>query len=82
MANTPACCPVDVSKATCANMRATCRVSGEARIVSYDLRSSTDQLFGLGAGCEGAMDILLTRVGRRPRAGNPCPPGGRLPARR
>lgn len=37
--------------------------NGAARIVSYDLRSSTDQLFGLGAGCEGAMDILLTRVG-------------------
>jgi xanthine/CO dehydrogenase XdhC/CoxF family maturation factor len=37
--------------------------NGMARIVSYDLRSSTDQLFGLGAGCEGAMDILLTRVG-------------------
>ncbi len=36
--------------------------SGRARIVSYDLRSSTDQLFGLGAGCEGAMDILLSRV--------------------
>jgi xanthine dehydrogenase accessory factor len=36
--------------------------TGAARIVSYDLRSSTDQLFGLGAGCEGAMDILLTRV--------------------
>ena len=36
--------------------------TGEARIVSYDLRSTTDQLFGLGAGCEGAMDILLTRV--------------------
>jgi xanthine dehydrogenase accessory factor len=36
--------------------------TGIARIVSYDLRSSTDQLFGLGAGCEGAMDILLTRV--------------------
>ncbi|MDF3022087.1 MAG: hypothetical protein K0Q92_3390 [Steroidobacteraceae bacterium] len=36
--------------------------TGEARIVSYDLRSSTDQLFGLGAGCEGAMDILLTRA--------------------
>jgi xanthine dehydrogenase accessory factor len=36
--------------------------TGLARIVSYDLRSSTDQLFGLGAGCEGAMDILLTRV--------------------
>ncbi len=36
--------------------------SGQARIVSYDLRSTTDQLFGLGAGCEGAMDVLLTRV--------------------
>ena len=36
--------------------------SGRARIVSYDLRSSTDQLFGLGAGCEGAMDVLLSRV--------------------
>ena len=37
--------------------------SGQGRIVSYDMRSSTDQLFGLGAGCEGAMDVLLTRVG-------------------
>ena len=37
--------------------------NGLAHIVSYDLRSSTDQLFGLGAGCEGAMDILLTRIG-------------------
>jgi xanthine dehydrogenase accessory factor len=37
--------------------------TGVARIVSYDLRSSTDQLFGLGAGCEGAMDILLVRLG-------------------
>lgn len=36
--------------------------SGRARIVSYDLRSTTDQLFGLGAGCEGAMDILLVRI--------------------
>jgi xanthine dehydrogenase accessory factor len=36
--------------------------TGVAEIVSYDLRSTTDQLFGLGAGCEGAMDILLTRV--------------------
>jgi xanthine/CO dehydrogenase XdhC/CoxF family maturation factor len=37
--------------------------TGHARIVSYDLRSKDDQLFGLGAGCEGAMDILLTRHG-------------------
>lgn len=36
--------------------------TGQARIVSYDLRSTTDQLFGLGAGCEGAMDVLLSRV--------------------
>ncbi len=35
--------------------------TGAARIVSYDLRSKDDQVFGLGAGCEGAMDILLTR---------------------
>jgi len=35
--------------------------TGLSRIVSYDLRSTTDQLFGLGAGCEGAMDVLLTR---------------------
>jgi xanthine dehydrogenase accessory factor len=37
--------------------------TGMARIIRYDLRSTTDQLFGLGAGCEGAMDILLTRHG-------------------
>src|SRR6185503_20319914 len=37
--------------------------TGQARIVSYDLRSKEDQLFGIGAGCEGAMDILLTRHG-------------------
>ena len=36
--------------------------TGIGRIVSYDLRTATDQLFGLGAGCEGAMDILLSRV--------------------
>jgi xanthine dehydrogenase accessory factor len=36
--------------------------NGIGRVVSYDLRSTTDQLFGLGAGCEGAMDILLTQV--------------------
>jgi len=36
--------------------------SGAARIVSYDMRSTNDMLFGLGAGCEGAMDVLLTRV--------------------
>ena len=30
------------------------RASGQARIVSYDMRSADDELFGLGAGCEGS----------------------------
>lgn len=37
--------------------------SGAARLVSYDMRGPDDLLFGLGSGCEGAMDILLVRVG-------------------
>jgi xanthine/CO dehydrogenase XdhC/CoxF family maturation factor len=37
--------------------------TGGARIVSYDMRSQDDQLFGLGSGCEGAMDVLLTAHG-------------------
>ena len=63
--------------------RATSPPPATARIVSYDLRSTTDQLFGLGAGCEGAMDILLTRVGRTSDGWQPlrCS-SGRLPARR
>lgn len=39
------------------------RETGEARLVSYDMRGPDDLLFGLGAGCEGAMRILLQRVG-------------------
>ncbi|MCU0974913.1 MAG: XdhC family protein [Steroidobacteraceae bacterium] len=39
------------------------RATGKARLVSYDMRSADDLLFGLGAGCEGAMRILLQRVG-------------------
>jgi xanthine/CO dehydrogenase XdhC/CoxF family maturation factor len=37
--------------------------SGRAQVVRYDMRGPDDQLFGLGSGCEGAMDVLLTRVG-------------------
>lgn len=37
--------------------------TGRARIVRYDMRTPDDQLFGLGSGCEGAMDVLLTRHG-------------------
>lgn len=36
--------------------------SGAAEVVHYDSRSEDDLLFGLGSGCEGAMDILLQRV--------------------
>ncbi len=37
--------------------------NGSARIVRYDLRGPDDELWGLGSGCEGAMDILLQRLG-------------------
>jgi xanthine/CO dehydrogenase XdhC/CoxF family maturation factor len=35
---------------------------GAAMITSYDMRGPDDLLFGLGSGCEGAMDILLQRL--------------------
>lgn len=37
--------------------------TGEAKILSYDMRGPEDLLWGLGLGCEGAMQILLLRVG-------------------
>ena len=37
--------------------------SGEPRTVTYDMRSPDDLLWGLGLGCEGAMQVLLIRVG-------------------
>lgn len=37
-------------------------ISGSARLVEYDLRSSDDLVWGLGLGCEGAMTILLQRL--------------------
>jgi xanthine/CO dehydrogenase XdhC/CoxF family maturation factor len=36
---------------------------GAARVVKYDLRESSDPVWGLGSGCEGAMDILLQPLG-------------------
>ena len=36
---------------------------GSARLFSYDMRGHDDTLYGLGAGCEGAMDIFMMRVG-------------------
>jgi xanthine/CO dehydrogenase XdhC/CoxF family maturation factor len=38
------------------------RETGVPRVVSYDLRGPDDLLWGLGVGCEGAMNILLIRV--------------------
>ena len=35
------------------------RDSGRARAIEYDMRGPDDMLFGIGAGCEGAMRILL-----------------------
>jgi xanthine/CO dehydrogenase XdhC/CoxF family maturation factor len=38
-------------------------VSGRPRIAAYDMRSEDDLVFGIGSGCEGAMRVLLQRVG-------------------
>jgi xanthine dehydrogenase accessory factor len=37
--------------------------SGIARAIEYDMRGPDDILFGLGAGCEGAMRVLLEPAG-------------------
>jgi xanthine dehydrogenase accessory factor len=37
--------------------------SGTARAVEYDMRGPDDILFGIGAGCEGAMRVLLEPAG-------------------
>jgi xanthine dehydrogenase accessory factor len=37
--------------------------SGVARAVEYDMRGPDDLLFGIGAGCEGAMRVLLELAG-------------------
>ena len=44
------------------------RDSGIPRAVEYDMRGPDDVLFGLGAGCEGAMRVLLEAAG----AGSPA----------
>ncbi len=36
--------------------------SGEARLVTYDLRGEREELFGLGIGCDGLLRILLQRL--------------------
>jgi xanthine/CO dehydrogenase XdhC/CoxF family maturation factor len=41
---------------------------GAARLVEYDMRNPDDALFGIGAGCEGAILVLLERAGLHSRA--------------
>src|ERR1700761_6679814 len=42
--------------------------SGIARAVEYDTRGPDDTLFGVGAGCEGTMRVLLKPAGAKSRA--------------
>jgi xanthine dehydrogenase accessory factor len=42
--------------------------SGVARAVEYDMRGPDDILFGIGAGCEGAMRVLLEPANAASRA--------------
>lgn len=35
---------------------------GRSQRINYDMRGPDDEVWGLGAGCEGAMDILMLRV--------------------
>jgi len=37
--------------------------TGATHVASYDMRGADDLLFGIGSGCEGAMSVLLQRVG-------------------
>jgi xanthine dehydrogenase accessory factor len=37
--------------------------TGRPALTAYDMRGEDDRLFGIGSGCEGAMRILLQRVG-------------------
>jgi xanthine/CO dehydrogenase XdhC/CoxF family maturation factor len=38
--------------------------AGAARSVRYDMRGEHDRVYGIGSGCEGAMRVLLQRVGQ------------------
>ncbi len=36
--------------------------SGEARLLTYDMRDDADELWGLGIGCNGLIQVLLQRL--------------------
>lgn len=51
---------------------------GTPRMLEYDLRGPDDEIFGIGAGCEGAMRILLEPAGPGSRAAAALHAAGRL----
>lgn len=51
--------------------------SGVPRAVEYDMRGPDDVLFGIGAGCEGAMRVLLEPAGSGSSAANALAAAGR-----
>jgi xanthine/CO dehydrogenase XdhC/CoxF family maturation factor len=52
--------------------------SGVPRAIEYDMRGPDDILFGIGAGCEGAMRVLLEPAGRGSLAATSLAAAGRL----
>jgi xanthine dehydrogenase accessory factor len=55
--------------------------AGVPRAIEYDMRGPDDVLFGLGAGCEGAMRILLEPAGRETFAATSLAAAGRAAQR-
>jgi xanthine dehydrogenase accessory factor len=55
--------------------------AGVPRAIEYDMRGPDDVLFGLGAGCEGAMRILLEPAGRETLAAAALGAAGRAAQR-
>jgi xanthine dehydrogenase accessory factor len=52
--------------------------SGKARAVEYDTRGPDDTLFGVGAGCEGTMRVLLEPAGPNSAAETALAAAGKL----
>jgi xanthine/CO dehydrogenase XdhC/CoxF family maturation factor len=55
--------------------------AGAPRAIEYDMRGPDEVLFGLGAGCEGAMRILLEPAGRNTAAAEALAAAGRAAQR-
>ena len=53
---------------------------GATRAVEYDMRGPDDVLFGIGAGCEGAMRVLLEPANSTDRAAAALAAAGRITA--